>query len=76
VVAASRPRQSSSSWRYSSKPDTCGYTIVGKPMTPEDPRRLLTTLVDIAVIEVISNEMRIVTESEWPELAYKLPPRR
>jgi hypothetical protein len=45
-------------------------------MTPEDLRRLHDHLVDIEVIEVISDEMRIVIESEWPEFIHKLPPRR
>jgi hypothetical protein len=52
------------------------YTVDGKPMTPDDLRRLHDYLVDIEVIEVISDEMRIVIESEWPEFIHKLPPRR
>jgi hypothetical protein len=45
-------------------------------MTPDDLRRLHDYLADIEVIEVISDEMRIVIENEWPELIHKLPPRR
>jgi hypothetical protein len=45
-------------------------------MTPDDLRRLRDHLIDIETIEIISDEMRIVIESEWPELAHKLPPRR
>jgi hypothetical protein len=52
------------------------YTVDGKLMTPDDLRRLHDYLVDIEVIEVISDEMRIVIESEWPEFVHKLPPRR
>jgi hypothetical protein len=26
-------------------------------------------------IEAISDEMRAIVESEWPELVYKLPPK-
>jgi hypothetical protein len=52
------------------------YTVDCKPMTPDDLRRLHDYLVDIEVIEVISDEMRIVIESEWPECVHKLPPRR
>jgi hypothetical protein len=37
-------------------------------MTPEDLRRLHEYLADIEVIEVISDEMRIVIENEWPEV--------
>jgi hypothetical protein len=51
------------------------YTVDGKLMTPNDLRRLHDYLADIEVIEVISDEMRVVIESEWPELAHKLPPK-
>jgi hypothetical protein len=30
---------------------------------------------DIEHIDDISDEMRAVVESEWPELAHKLPPK-
>jgi hypothetical protein len=52
------------------------YTVDGKPMTPDDLRRLHDHLVDIEAISVISDEMRIVVENEWPEFIHKLPPRR
>jgi hypothetical protein len=52
------------------------YTVDGKPMTPDDLRRLDDYLVDIEAIEIISDEMRIVVENEWPEFIHKLPPRR
>jgi hypothetical protein len=58
------------------KRPTRRYTVDGKPVTPEDLRRLHDYLADIEVIEVISDEMRIVVESEWPEFIHKLPPRR
>jgi len=32
-------------------------------------------MLDIEHIDHISDEMRAVVESEWPELAYKLPPK-
>jgi hypothetical protein len=51
------------------------YTIDGKPMTPDDLRRLHEYLIDMEVISVISDEMRIVIENEWPELVHKLPPK-
>ena len=51
------------------------YTLDGKPMTPDDLRRLHDYLADIEVIES-SDEMRIVIDSEWPEFVHKLPPRR
>ena len=49
------------------------YTLDGKPMTPDDLRRLHDYLADIEVIEIISDEMRIVIESEWPELSTAPP---
>jgi hypothetical protein len=52
------------------------YTVDGKTMTPDDLRRLHDYLVDIESIEIISDEMRIVIENEWPEFIHKLPPRR
>jgi len=52
------------------------YTVDGKPMTPDGLRRLHDYLVDIEAIEIISDEMRIVVENEWPEFIHKLPPRR
>jgi len=50
------------------------YTVDGKLMTPDDLRRLHDYLVDIETISVISDEMRIVVENEWPELIPKLLP--
>ena len=44
-------------------------------MTPDDLRRLHDYLVDMDTIAIISDEMRVVIESEWPELAHKLPAR-
>ena len=32
--------------------------------------------LDIEHIDHISDEMRAVVESEWPELAHKLPPQK
>ena len=51
------------------------YTVDGKLMTPDDLQRLHDYIADMEVIEVISDEMRIVVESEWPEFIHKLPPR-
>jgi len=52
------------------------YTVDGMPMTPDDLRRLRAYLSDIEVVEVISDEMRIVVENKGPEFVHKLPPRR
>ena len=43
-------------------------------MTADDLKRLHDYLAEMEAIEVISDEMRTVIESEWPELAHKLPP--
>ena len=45
-------------------------------MTPDDLRRLHEYLIEMETIAIISDEMRVVVESEWPELVHKLPPRR
>ena len=45
-------------------------------MTPDDLQRLHDYLVEMDSIAIISDEMRVVVESEWPELVDKLPPRR
>jgi hypothetical protein len=45
-------------------------------MTPADLRRLHKYVPEIEKVTVISDEMRAVVESEWSELAHKLPPRR
>src|SRR6516165_3485279 len=49
--------------------------VGGKVMTPADLRRLHKYMLDIEKVTVISDEMRAVVESEWPELAHKLPPK-
>ena len=49
--------------------------VGGKVMTPADLRRLHKYVLDIEHIDHISDEMRSVVETEWPELAHKLPPK-
>jgi hypothetical protein len=51
------------------------YTVDGKTVTPDDLRRLHDYLIEIETIPIISDEMRVVVESEWPELVHKLPPK-
>jgi len=43
---------------------------------PADLKRLHKYMVEVEHIEVISDEMPAVVESEWPELAHKLPPKK
>jgi hypothetical protein len=50
--------------------------LVGdKVMMPADLKRLHKYMLDVEHIGVISDEMREVVQSEWPELAHKLPPK-
>ena len=50
--------------------------IVGdKVKMPADLKRLHKYMLEIEHIDEISDEMRAVVESEWPELAHKLPPK-
>jgi hypothetical protein len=75
MPSAARRRVTSSGRTMTKKPIR-RYTVDGKLMTPDDLRRLRDYLSDIEVVEVISDEMRVVVESEWPEFIHKLPPRR
>jgi hypothetical protein len=43
---------------------------------PADLKRLRKYMLNIERVEEISDEMRAVVESEWPDLAHKLPPKR
>ena len=49
--------------------------VGGNAMMPADLKRLHKYMLDIEHIDHISDEMRAVVESEWPELAHKLPPK-
>ena len=50
--------------------------VGGHIMMPADLRRLHKYILEIEGIDHISDEMRAVVESEWPELAHKLPPKK
>jgi hypothetical protein len=45
-------------------------------MTPADLRLLHKYMLEIEKVSAISDEMRAVVESEWPELVHKLPPKK
>jgi hypothetical protein len=49
--------------------------VGGKLMMPAELQRIHSIVLDAVEVEIISDEMRAVVESLWPELAYKLPPR-
>jgi hypothetical protein len=57
------------------KKPTKSYIVDGRPMTADDLQRLHDYLLDMEAISAISDQMRTVVESEWPELAHKLPPK-
>jgi hypothetical protein len=48
--------------------------VGGKVMMPADLHRLHQYMLEVERID-LSDEMRAVVESEWPELAHKLPPK-
>jgi hypothetical protein len=50
--------------------------VGGKVMTPADLRRLHKYMLEVEKVSTISDEMRAIVESEWPELAHKLPSQR
>jgi hypothetical protein len=50
--------------------------VGGKVMMPADLKRLHKYMLDVEHISIISDEMRAVVESEWPELVHKLPPKQ
>ena len=42
---------------------------------PAELQRIHSIVLDAVEVETISDEMRAVVESLWPELSYKLPPK-
>jgi hypothetical protein len=50
--------------------------VGGNVMMPADLKRLHKYMLEIEGIDRISGETRAVVESEWPELAHKLPPKK
>ena len=50
--------------------------VGGQVMMPADLRRLHKYMLEIEHIDHISDEMQAVMESECPELAHKLPPKK
>jgi hypothetical protein len=50
--------------------------VGGQVMMPADLERLHKYMLEIEGIDHISDEMRAVVESEWPELVHKLPPKK
>ena len=61
---------------YSPRVMTLPPTTRGEVMTPADLRRLHKYMLEVEKVSTISDEMRAIVESEWPELAHKLPSQR
>ena len=53
-----------------------GTVIAGKLLIPADLQRLHQFLLDSKTVKAISDEMRLAVEALWPELVYKLPPKK
>jgi hypothetical protein len=49
--------------------------VGGNVMMPADLQRLHKYMLEVEHIDHISEEMRAVVESEWPEPAHKPPPK-
>jgi hypothetical protein len=49
--------------------------VVGRVMQQDDFERLHKYLREAPYIHHISDDLRVVIESEWPELVCKLPPK-
>jgi hypothetical protein len=49
--------------------------VSGRLVTPVELQQIHRFVLDTAVIEVVSDEVRAVVESVWPELIAKLPVR-
>ncbi len=58
--------------RYPYEPRLIG----GKLVMPAELQRIHAIVQDAVEVEVISDEVRAVVETLWPELAYKLPPEQ
>jgi hypothetical protein len=82
------PRRARPVWLHSQKTGRAGIMKVkghrvykprivsSKVMLPADLVRLHRYMLEIERIDHISDEMRAVVESEWPELLHKLPPKK
>ena len=49
--------------------------VSGRLVTPAELQTIHRFVLDTAVIEFVSDEVRAVVERLWPELVTKLPPR-
>ena len=64
--------------RHRSDPKRFPYEpriVGGKVMMPADLQRIHSSVMNDTMTGTISEEMRAVVESLWPELLHKLPPK-
>jgi hypothetical protein len=52
-----------------------GLIAVALPLMARRASAFIKYMLEVEHIDPISDEMRSVVESEWPELAHKLPPK-
>jgi hypothetical protein len=71
AVGGQPGRQRGDRKRFPYEPRVVG----GKLVMPAELQRIHSIVVDAVEVEIISDEMRAVVETLWPELAYKLPPK-
>jgi hypothetical protein len=64
-------RQRSNTKRFPYEP----ILVAGKLVMPAELQRIHHIVLDTAVIESVSDEVRAVVERLWPELVTKLPRR-
>ena len=64
-------RQRSDTKRFPYEP----ILVAGKLVMPAELQRIHHIVLDTAVIESVSDEVRAVVEKLWPELVTKLPRR-
>ena len=75
TYSPTRPGQRPSSPRTRYQRSYSPRFVGGHIMTPADLRRLHKYMLEIEKVSAISDEMRMVVEELWPELAHKLPPK-
>ena len=59
-------------WRFPYEPRVVG----GKLIMPAELQAIHRYVVETPVLEAVTEEIRAVVETVWPELMSKLPPRR
>jgi hypothetical protein len=50
-------------------------TLGGRVLTDDELRQIRQQIEEFDSIEAIDNDLHALIESEWPDLAHKLPPK-